>query len=227
MRLCKEKRMYYQAKLKEYMEHYGHLYSEGAREEIECCFLSRFSKIRYSSDVLNQLYELFGVFEENKDNTYDIFIDNMVKRMDINRKLLEVGCGYYPSLAVRIASMQKSGSVTAVDPKVVTDNVDGITVIKEFFSTSLGLEYFDMFYGLYPCEATIEMIILANIFDKDLCLMACDCGHTPFGELDDMCEWLKYVESLLKQSIPNGRDFDIEHISSLDAPLITTRKLKI
>lgn len=219
-------RMIYMRKLKDYMERYGIHYSKKAKAEIQKNFLDPSTPIIEASDIFNQIYEYIGVFEKEKPNTYDVFIDCMIERMDINRRLLEVGCGYYPSLAKRIASLQKYGSVTAIDPRVVTTEVEGIEVISGYFSTRLGLEQYDMFYGLYPCEATIEMITLANIFNKDLCILACDCCETPFGELDDMEEWLEYIDDLLKKSTPLGREFKIEHISSVDAPLITTRKLK-
>lgn len=218
-------RMIYLRKLEKYLSEYGYLYSAGAREEIEENFLNPYDKIREASDVLNQVYEYVGVFEKEKDNAYDIFINNMTRRMNINRELLEVGCGYYPSLAKRIAKLQNYGSVTAIDPKVVTTNVTGIKVIKSKLSENIGIENFAMLYGLYPCEATIDMIKLASIYDKDLCILACDCCDTPFGELPNITLWLKYIEVLLEDSLPYGRDFDIEIIKSLDAPLITTKKL--
>lgn len=218
-------RMIYMRKLRDYMARYGEYYTLGAKDEIEDNFLNPHTPIREASDVLNQIYEYLGIFKLEKDNAHDIFINLMRERMDINRNLLEVGCGYYPSLAKRIASMQKYGSVTAIDPVVVTTDVEGIRVIKGCFTSSFGLEKYDMLYGLYPCDATIDMIELSSLYDKDLCILACDCCDTPFGELD-MDEWIEYVDNLLKESVPSGREYAIENISSLEVPLITTRKLK-
>ncbi len=61
---------------------------------------------------------------------------------------------------------------------------------------------YDMLYGLYPCDATLDMIELASDYDKDLCILACDCYETLDGELDDMNEWIKYIkESIMSCNI--------------------------
>lgn len=219
-----EERIKYYEMLMDYLDKYGDQYPNVALEEFNTNFLNPCVKLRDSSDVLNQIYELFGIFEHNKDNAYDIFINHMTKRMDINRKLLDVGCGCYPSLASRIAKIQKYGSVTAIDPRVVTTDVQGITVIKDKFTLESQFTEFDMLYGMYPCDATVSMIKFANIYDIDLCILACNCCDTPLGKMNNMKMWLKYIESVIKESIPRGRIYKIENVRSLNRPLITIKR---
>lgn len=219
-----KKRETLRKRLEGYLNEYREFYSEYALDEIEENFLNPYRPIRDSSDVLNQIYAYLGIFDVEKDNAYDIFIKLIKSRMNIHRNLLEVGCGYYPSLALRMLRHQKRGSITAIDPLLVKEDFEGIKVIKTRLSKNFDITPYDMLYGLYPCDATLDMIELASDYDKDLCILACDCYETLDGELDDMNEWIKYIKEYIMSCNPKGRVYKIEKIKSLKAPLITMRK---
>lgn len=217
----------FKIKLLDFLSKYGQNYPPKVAASILKNFLSNDYSTEGTACSLSQMYQMVGVYDLLPDNSYSRFLKELKARFDINKKLLEVGCGYYPAFAEKLAKEQTRGSIDAIDPCVVTENVKGVNVKKECFTQNYDISKYDLIYGIRPCEATFEMIISANRANKDLFLQACGCGKVVSSRVAIKCSmdmWLKFVESLLKQTTPKNREYKIEYTSSSETPFIYTRK---
>lgn len=221
-----EYNMYYE-RMKEYMAKYGHFYPKNIRESITQNFLSHPEILNYSNCYLNEIYEMTGVFDIIPNNPYDRFFKELTKRFNIDGNLLDVACGFYPAFASRLAKIKQSGTIDAIDPNVIEQDISGVNIIKRFFNEKFDLRNYDLIYGIQPCEATFSMIKAAGDFDKDLFILPCDCGKIVAGRSMvklDYKVWLKFAEQLLKQSTSSNREYKIEYTNSFKQPIIYTRK---
>ncbi len=217
----------YMARMADFMLKFGDKYDFATRYKIINCYLSSSDIFRNIDSDLNQVYEATGVFDLFPRNIYSSFLEEMEKRFDINRQLLEVGCGHYPAFAEKLAKKQKYGSIDAVDPLVVTDNIDGVNVKSEKLTMRYDISRYDMIYAIMPCEATFDMIKLANLYDKDLFFLACSCYKVNMGRQSTKIgklNWLKLAEQILATTTPKTREYRIEQVDTFAQPLIYTRK---
>lgn len=84
-----------------------------------------------------------------------------------------------------------------------------------------------MIYGLEPCEATTDMIKVANAKDIDLCICMCGCTHikTDMGyEMNPYRIWLDYVIQVMKSTLPKTRKFEMEYTDFHRYPIFRTYK---
>lgn len=219
----------YMAKLADFMFKYGDKYDEDTRDKIFSYYLSDSDLFSNTDSDLNQVYEATGIFDLFSRNIYSSFLEEMQKRFDINRHLLEVGCGKYPAFAEKLAKKQKYGSIDAIDPDVVTKNIEGVNIRKEKFNRGYDISNYDMLYAIMPCEATFDMISLANLYDKDLFFLACSCYEVKMGRKSTKIgktNWLRLVEQILATTTPKSREYKIEQTDIFAQPLIYTRKIK-
>lgn len=223
----KEEMIKYREAFNEYIDKYGSLYPEYVYEFITNHFMGPEFFGGLAIDVMSQIYEETGVYEAIGKNLYQSFLEYMQTYYDIDRNLLDVGCGFFPSFSKKVASSQKSGSVKAIDYDVITTDIPGITVEKVRFDTKYDISNIDMIYGLEPCEATTDMIKVANAKDIDLCICMCGCTHikTDMGyEMNPYRIWLDYVIQVMKSTLPKTRKFEMEYTDFHRYPIFRTYK---
>lgn len=129
----------------------------------------------------------------------------------------------------KIAKKQKYGSIDAIDPDVVTKDIEGVNIRREKFKIDYDISRYDMLYAIMPCEATFDMISLANLYDKDLFFLACSCYKVTMGRQSTKIgktNWLRLVEQTLAATTPKSREYKIEQTDIFAQPLIYTRKIK-
>ena len=214
----------------EYLEKYGNLYSETALEYIKSHFLGTEFENGIAIDIMSQIYEETGVYEAVGKTLYSNYPNYLQEHYDIDRNILDVGCGFYPAFAKKVAKSQKSGSVKAIDYEVITTDVPGITVERKRFDENYDVSNIDFIYGLEPCEAVIDMIKSANKNNLDLCICMCGCSHfnTPFGygNYNPYLHWLRYVTSVMENTLPDNRDYEMEYTDFIQYPIFRTYKKK-
>ncbi len=230
--LDSKQKFIFQANFNEYLKKYGSFYKPKELEYIKEQFLGYYFEHDLFVDIMSQVYQEIGVFEVITDNIYSKFIDVLCGKFDINQNILDVGCGYMPAFARLVAKKQEQGSVTAIDKNIITTDFDDIKAIKGSFNESFDISNYDLIYGLQPCEATPDMIKLANKYDKDLCILVCGCTHFntlpiwPINEYMMYQRWLEYLEQIMKNSLPKNREYSFEDNYLYNKyPLITTRRL--
>lgn len=231
-KLDSRQKFIFQANFKEYLAKYGSLYRSQELEYIKDQFLGYYFEHDIFVDIMSQVYQETGVFDVVTDNIYNQFLQVLATRYDINQDILDVGCGYMPAFAKMVASHQESGSVTGVDKNLITTNFEDIKAIKAKFSLNFDVARYNLIYGLQPCEATPDMIRIANKNDKDLCILVCGCTHfniTPIWPVNEYLiyqRWIEYLEEIMKSTIPGNREYTFEDNYLYNRfPLITTKRL--
>lgn len=222
----------YKSLFNKYVTEYGSLYDEKALEFIKAHFLDEDFEYELDVDILSQVYQSIGVYDEYPDNKYNVFYNYMSERYDLNQHLLEVASGMYPSFAKKVASMQKCGSVTAIDPWSILEDVNGIKVIKAEFTRDTDLSDYDFIYAIRPCEALEEIIRAANKNDLEFCALACRCTHIPnrmlYGRSEVYYyEYIEYIREIIESTIPSDLEYTLDYVNGYREPIISTKRLNL
>ncbi len=229
-KFSKEQVLQFTKAFNEYIEKYGDLYPKEALEYIKSHFLGDEFKNGIAVDIMSQIYEEIGVYEAVGNTIYSNYLEYLKKHYDINRHLLDVGCGFYPSFAKKVAASQTSGSVKAIDYDVITTDVPGITVERAEFDTDYDVSDIDFIYGLEPCEAVTDMIKSANAHNLDLCICMCGCTHFNisfrYNVYNTYRYWLDYVIGVMESTLPDDRDYIMEYTNFIQYPIFRTYKKK-
>lgn len=224
--LTKEQEQLIRKNYQAYMNEYGHLYPEYVREFIEKSFLDETFEMQYYPDVMHQVYSKVGAYDYIK-NFYDLCINEIKEDYSIDGHILDVGCGFYPSFAERVAKLQHDGSVTAMDYDLITTEHGDVKLIKGTFTENTNLAKYDLVLGIMPCEATVPMIKNANKHDKDLFIQMCGCTHFEHPELIyplTVGVWYEYVDHILKTTISSDRTYKFYQPDWAEYPIIKTMK---
>lgn len=229
-RLTEEQRTMFQSKLIDFFDEYAYLYSPEERYSIEYQFLGRAFEENFSIDIISEVYQEIGVFDVVTDNIYSDFYNTLTKHFDLNRRLLEVGCGILPSFAKKIARGQSSGTLTVIDPEVRLFKSDDFKMIREELTPKFDVSNYDLIYGIQPCGATLDTIKLANESNKDLCIILCNCCHLPYKRVKKIKnytkqDWYNYVEEVIRLTLPKNRELIVEDSPSTKFPIYVTKKL--
>lgn len=220
----------YRQKFEDFLLKYGHLYKKRTQEYIKEKFLGEEFKAGNYIDIMSQIYEEIGLLSKYKRDLYSEYLNYMKKNFDINRNLLDVGCGHFPAFTKKVAASQSDGSVKGIDHHLITTDIDGITLECGTFNRSYNVTGIDMIYGLEPCEATIDMIRVANKNNLDLCLALCGDIHFPLWisgiDQNDYLHWLAYLLTIMESTLPEDRGYELEYTDFFRYPIFRTYKKK-
>lgn len=210
----------------EYMEIYGPLYEESEREYILLNFLNSYFAEGIDIDIMNQVYETIGLFD-NYTNVYSVNLKYLMECYDINTDILEVGGGFVPAFAKKLSEKQEHGSVTVFDPLLIVSQFGNLRLHKEEFTDETDVSNFKLLVGIEPCDATITMIKSANKNDLDMYMMLCGCTH--FEDTDrysvvTYSAWLNHLERIMQSTIPSNRDYAFDDVA--DAPYYVLRTFR-
>ena len=184
------------------------------------------------SDVLRSICEELGYSSFLAIDEYGIFLKHMKEDIGIDKDLLEVGCGYLPSLATRVKKSQKNGTVAAIDPEVLGTDKDGVTVIRYIFSQDYPVDKYDLIYGFYPCDATEEIIKSSFKNDKDIYIGLCRCVPKNYLRYfikptpNNYEGYLQYLKSLLEDLSTEEKKYEILQYPDFEHKIIKTYKPK-
>ncbi len=204
----------YTKRFEDYMKIYGPLYEERQREYIRINFLNSLFAEGVDIDIMNQVYETIGIFD-NYLNTYSANLKHIMECYDINVDILEVGGGLVPAFAKKLSDNQKSGSVSVMDPLLIVNQFGNLKLYKENFTEETDVSKFKLLVGIQPCEAIIPMIASSNKNDLDMYMMLCGCTHFEDAERYSYITygmWLNYIEHTMKDTIPDNRSYSFDNI---------------
>ena len=171
----------------------------------------------------NAFFQMFSAIDglEGRDPYFQT-MQEIEQEFGLDRDIIEVGCGMFPSLARIIAKRQQEigkGTITAFDPELVTKIVDGVNLVRERFTLTTPIPKNALIIGRKPCEATEVMIKAASQNDAELFLKLCDCNHIP-DKLQTNYQnsfrknWFQYIDDLASATLQPG--FEIEKSESID-----------
>lgn len=217
---------------RKYIDIYGSRYDDIDKEYI----INNFFKClkEDSPDILNQIYYDLKVFKYG-ELYYDYYIDRINTLYGLNRNIIEVGCGYNPSVSKEISRLQLklgNGTVTAYDPLLLNTKTDikNLKLCKESFSEITDVSKFNLMIGIMPCNITEKMIESAAKNNLDLYLAMCGCVHNnsfPFPISPRYYQ--NYIINYAKALYENSKDkkIEVEFLPlqyDIDYPIIYTKK---
>lgn len=209
-----------------YMKKYGLLYEEQEREFIKANFLNSYFAEGIDIDIMNQVYETIGLFD-NYPNLYKANLKYLMECYDINTDILEVGGGYVPAFAKKMNDKQKSGSVSVMDPSLIVSSYGNLKLYRENFTEMTDVSKFKLLVGIQPCDATLPMIKSANKNDLDMYMMLCGCTH--FEDVDRYSYitygmWVNYLEEVMKDTLPANRTYSFNDVDGVPYYVLRTFK---
>ncbi len=155
--------------LEEYLDMYSGQYTEEALN-----FIVNNFDYNTSVDIIAQIRSKLDLFRPEKD-PFQGFINYLRSKGLLKGKILEIGSGYYPILAERMADEQGI-EVTGIDPKLVETEIPKLKLIKGSFPEDVRIKDFDVVVAMMPCEITIPVINAAIEERKPFSIMLCQCA---------------------------------------------------
>ena len=166
----------------------------------------------FTNPNLYPIYAHLGLLHD--ENNYYMQIKNLiVRKYNIGSNILEVGCGFFPTLSLMIDKEQKkvgSGSITGYDPRVISTIGFGDTKLhNKIFDSNTDISNFDLSVAVKPCEATEDFILNNNANKKPFILGFCGCVHDgrkdPLKHTDkETFAWINSTISFAERTLPNG-----------------------
>lgn len=171
----------------------------------------------------NAFFQMFSAIDSLGDkDPYLQTMQEIEQDFGLDRNIIEVGCGMFPSLARIIAKRQKEigkGTITAYDPELVTKTLEGVTLVKHHFTLATPIPKNALIIGRKPCQATELMIQSATLNQSELFLKLCNCNHIPDSQKSNYTgpyktNWLTYVDEITASTLQPG--FVVEKSESID-----------
>lgn len=178
----------------------------------------------------NAFFQIFSAIDAlDEKDPYLKTMQEIESEFGLDRDIIEVGGGMFPSLARLIAKRQSEigkGTITVYDPELVTQDLPGITLIRKNFTVNTPIPKNALIIGRKPCQATETMIKVAGANNSEVYLNLCKCNHLP--KINTMLEanikkeiWISYINKLALDVFSNN--FRVENSTFLD-PLVNVEE---
>lgn len=153
-------------------------------------------------DIVSQVSSKIGCLPRNRDR-YLEFINIFTNDFDSSKNILEVASGRYPIISYHLSRINPSLSITSMDPRLVTNSLNGIKLVKKSFTIDTDISSYDVGISYFPCEATLPFVKKFCTEGKDFIVGLCGCTiHFPSPEFSQYRtytekEWFDYVLSVV------------------------------
>ena len=184
---------------------------------------------------IQQIYDACGIISEN-NNIYNGYIKLLEKMNYKEKKILEIGGGTNPRLAIRISKNQTTGTITVYDQSILKSikNNEKLKIKRKLFKQKENIEDYNLiisFMAKKSAEIAIECAINNNL---DFIVALYDEGL--HGDEDDFytCteEWIHatILNTNNKLKKANRNPVIIENLKKYHSPypvlISKTRKIK-
>lgn len=195
----------YKKRINKFLEDHKEAYTEQERKFIKrnAEWAFRSNNGFYTSSLLRQILAETNLLEDHK-NMYKGFLKKLEDHFDINRDIVEVAGGIFPSLAKMIALKQKTGTITVYDPRIVVPDKcpDNLILKKQSFNSNTQIPTAQMLIAFMPCDATMDVIESACKNNVDFMIGLCEGGSRKgYGYLETDEEWIGTVESIVSEGM--------------------------
>lgn len=167
-----------------YKEQYEKYYDDDLRKFIESrFFIDAYEK--ESVDVLMQLYSELGL-DQGIETFYKTHFQKINNLFGLDRDVIEVGSGYIPAFANKIAFYQQrlqKGTITIYEPLLneITPKFPNMTIHKEKFTPETQINSNALGISILSCEATATILKKFCENRMDFYIAMCGCDHTSNG----------------------------------------------
>ena len=198
-------------RIDEFFEKYGKSYDFDTLKIIKSIIDEDIERIDYR-DVIRQVYSYLGILPQERD-LYSQFTKYISDNYGLNKNIIEVGGGLFPTLAHHISKSQvklNGGSITVYDKMLITEDMQGIKLYKQEFTLNTDISKYDLIMGMMPCDAPELIIKSAGKYDKEFVIAMCGCVHLNYP---DYCynDFLRYIESLANDEVGRNQNISIEY----------------
>ena len=157
---------------------------------------------------LKELYDEMGL-ELKYGNFYEAHLQKFMEHFDITKNIVEIGAGYIPVFARKIAHEQiklGAGTITVYDPLLVPkrSNIKNMHLHRKEFKSNTRIKEFDIITGIYTCDATEVAIESACKNHKDFYISLCDCDKLGTGNPKDTHKYIIAKTERLLNEYDNG-----------------------
>lgn len=225
----------YKRRINEFLEVHKDAYTDKERDFIRknAEWTVHSSNAFYVSSILRQVLAETNLLEEHK-NMYKGFLKILEEQFDINRNIVEVAGGIFPSLAKMIALKQETGTITVYDPRIVVPDhcPKNLIVTRKSFTTKTKIpEDTQMLIAFMPCDATMDIIESACKNNMDFMISLCEGGERKgYGYLETDDEWIGMAKYIAERGM-EGTDMGTLETASLEEygnpyPIIYNKRKK-
>lgn len=157
---------------------------------------------------LKELYDEMGL-ELSYGNFYEAHLQKFMEHFDITKNIVEIGAGYIPVFAKKIANEQMklgAGTITVYEPLLIPrrSNIKNMHLHRKEFKSNTRIKEFDILTGIYTCDATEVIIESACRNKKDFYVALCDCDKLGTGNPDDTHKYIIAKTERLLNEYDNG-----------------------
>lgn len=157
-------------------------------------------------DIKEEFLSYFDL-KNNYKNYSNIFYQEITKNFSLNQNILEIGCGWFPSIAKYIDLKQQNikGTITCYDTNLKISKSGNINLIKSNINENEDISKYDFIYSSNICEALETTLKLANKYKKEFIIELCGCHREiPFdfkdvinnNQLYEFLDMLKPIEQI-------------------------------
>lgn len=152
----------------------------------------------------------------NDINPFYQMMQRIEQEYGLERDIIDVSCGVFPALSYEIQKRKdeldiKKGSITAFDPRLGINTLDGVVLIKDKFTLTTPLPKNALLVGRKPCDATETIIRKSSINNLEIYIQLCHCDeHVPKAyklshkPMNNMSFMEIYIEDLTRSTLPTG-----------------------
>lgn len=200
-------------KINEFINKYGNNYENNALDFILSAIKYDTERVEYT-DIVRQIYSYLGILPKERDLYYQ-FVQYINEFYGLDKNIIEVGGGHFPTLAHHISEKQqklKNGSITVYDTRLITENLDNIKLYKQKFTLNTDISNYDLIIGMMPCDATELIIRSAGIYNKEFVIAMCGCVHLNYPDYS-YYDFFKYIEAVAYDAVGREQDITIDYFS--------------
>ena len=182
-----------------FMKKYGNKFPPKTKNELKIHFIKRLGKYDNPTDFF-QLYDCFGAVPDNI-NFYLYHLNEIKKVFGLDKNILEIAGGTYPTFGRRIASEQLKigkGTITVYDPRLITTRIvryPNLKLVNRYFTNEIDITKYNLLVGIMPCDATDNIVEAVEKYNKDFYIAFCGCGRN-FKLSDDSISSPDYVSQI-------------------------------
>lgn len=206
---------------KSFMEYQDKYFNEYSQMEQDYIRKHIFDSSEYSYvDIVAQILSKIGYLNKDRDR-YLGFVDMIINEFRDKSNILEVACGRYPIVSYHLSKLMNTQvNITAMDPKLVVSNIDGIKLIKDSFTGEVEVSSYDLGVAYFPCACTEEFVRKFCTEEKDFILGLCGCTtHFPTDKFSlyrtySEDEWFDYILSVVEESKKDNCKVLVKSLSS-------------
>lgn len=153
-------------------------------------FSKLLSRLYIGSDTGQEFKSYFGL-RDVKDDIYLNFFNLMKDNFEIGQDIVEIGCGWIPSLARYIDNEQQvlnKGSITCYDPRLRISKSGNIILNKDVIRLDDDISNVGLMCSFNSCNAEGIFLDLAQKNNKEFILGTCKCPKTYPNDFADVMD---------------------------------------